>query len=590
VRIIALKTKILRLLQGLPQDWIYIERKVLADLQSSSNEGVKAPINFVGKNLAEIFKKDIADVNARQVALIRPIIGANGAGKTTQMEIQIKRYVSDIFEDKGVFLFFDFKYISDSEEEFWPIFIQRFYEQIQEHRYLKQLCDKLSRTKLKQDLIRKFKNTKLVENIINSISEDVSAQARAEEFFYGSEISRKDISDFFNGFLNLALDLDRLVVLCLDEVQFLIDIDPTQTLVKIILEQFIRKLYEQYSNKKLYIVISCLQNPDKREYDKLKGISKNFQSIVEGKEIILGNLTVSEKNAILNQVCDKIRMETAKRKRFLSQVKRRIEYFLPRELLKSIAEILDIMGFTCYSREELRNLYEREARTYVKPILIEKGFVYVEDKPKKVGGYNIDIYASAETNRYQRTPNAFGEVTIIQRKTIKEKVEKFAAWLHQMKGKEYRPNRGDYAFFVCPKNRLTQSSQEVLRSNNIDIIEFDSSLINEINQLEQEPDLSEDKELSLAPPEEIPTPSADSGLERSSLKQKLIIGKKPVTHKLEDIPGIGQAKVKLLQQANILTINDLITCNPRIIAGKVKGLGLKSLTKWIQRAKQIVNE
>ncbi|MHA1648561.1 MAG: helix-hairpin-helix domain-containing protein, partial [Candidatus Helarchaeota archaeon] len=471
-----------------------------------------------------------------------------------------------------------------------PIFIQRLYEQIQDYHYLEQLCRELSKTKLKQILIRKFKNTRLVENVLYSISEDVSSQAKAEEFFYGSEISRKDISDFFNGFFNLALDLGKLVVLCLDEVQFLIDIDPTQALVKIILEQFIRKLYEQYKNKKLYIVISCLQNPDKREYDVLKGISKNFQSIVEGKEIILGNLTLSEKDAILNQVCDKINLEGAERKKFLSQVKGRLEYYLPRELLKSVAEILDMMGYTSYSPEELRTLYESEARAYVKPILLKKGFVYLEDKPKKIGGYNIDIYASAETNRYQRTPKAVGEVTIIQRKAIKEKVEKFAAWLHQMKGKEYRPDLGDYAFFICPSNRLTKSSVEILRSNNIDIIEFDSSLINEINQLDQEPALTEEKELPPVPtPEEPPTQSANLSPE-SSLKPKLIIGKKHIAHKLQDIPGVGAAKVKLLKQANILTIEDLINCNPCVIAGKIKGLGLKSLTKWIQRAKQIVNE
>ena len=249
-----------------------------------------------------------------------------------------------------------------------------------------------------------------------------------------------------------------------------------------------------------------------------------------------------------------------------------------------------MMGYTSYSPEELRTLYESEARAYVKPILLKKGFVYLEDKPKKIGGYNIDIYASAETNRYQRTPKAVGEVTIIQRKAIKEKVEKFAAWLHQMKGKEYRPDLGDYAFFICPSNRLTKSSVEILRSNNIDIIEFDSSLINEINQLDQEPALTEEKELPPVPtPEEPPTQSANLSPE-SSLKPKLIIGKKHIAHKLQDIPGVGAAKVKLLKQANILTIEDLINCNPCVIAGKIKGLGVKSLTKWIQRAKQIVNE
>ncbi len=574
-------------MQGYPQEWIYIERKVLSDLQSSKIEGIKAPINFVGKGLSEVFKKDVLDVNARKIAMIRPVIGANGAGKTTQMEIQIKKYIQEIFQEKSIYLFFDFKYISNSKEEFWPIFIQRFYEQVHDNQYLQRLCSELSPMKLKSELMRKFKNGKLVEQIQDSLSNDDSIQAKAIEFFYGDEISSKDISDFFNGFLNLALDLGKLVVLCLDELQFLIDIDPTKTIVKILLEQFIRKLIEQFRNKKLYMIISCLQNPDRKEYDELKEISKNFKSIIEGKEIVLGNLTSSEKAAILDQVCEKVNMQPTEKKKFIKQVKSRLEYFLPRSLLKGIAEILDTKGYTCYSASELRILYEKEAREFIAPELKKRGFIHIADKPKNVGGYNIDIYASSGTERFKRTPHALGEATVRKRKGIKEKIEKFSSWLLQMKGKEYQPDK-DYAFFICPSNRITSSSQDLLESNQINLYEFDSSLIDEINQMEQLEVLPDDTiEASLTPPTPIQADEPSSGLPEPPPS---VIAKKSSKYKLEDIPGIGIKKADLLSKGNIHSIEDLLNCNPKIVAGQVKGLGVASLTKWIQNAKQILSD
>jgi len=49
--------------------------------------GVKSPFNLVGKTTSQICIKDLMNVNSRKIAIIRPIIGANGAGKTTQLDI-----------------------------------------------------------------------------------------------------------------------------------------------------------------------------------------------------------------------------------------------------------------------------------------------------------------------------------------------------------------------------------------------------------------------------------------------------------------------------------------------------------------------
>ena len=57
---------------------------------------------------------------------------------------------------------------------------------------------------------------------------------------------------------------------------------------------------------------------------------------------------------------------------------------------------------------------------------------------------------------------------------------------------------------------------------------------------------------------------------------------------LEDIPGVGSVKVKLLNNAGIKNIDDLLNCNPKIIADKIDGLGVKSIEKWIEKAKELI--
>jgi hypothetical protein len=58
---------------------------------------------------------------------------------------------------------------------------------------------------------------------------------------------------------------------------------------------------------------------------------------------------------------------------------------------------------------------------------------------------------------------------------------------------------------------------------------------------------------------------------------------------LEDVPGIGSAKIELLNNAGIKTVEDLISCDPEIVAGKIKGLGINSLQKFIKSAKELLN-
>ncbi len=576
-----LRKQILRLEQGFPQKWIYIERKITASHDSKDEEGVKASQNFIGKNVSDVFNRDLLNINSQKVAEIRPIVGANGAGKTTLLKFKAKDYTDEIAPYNNLFLFFDFKGVTDNLDEFWPIFMQKLIDQLttEKTQILNSLINKIDSLRRQIELIRIFKNPDLVDNILKLISTSLRDQNAALSYFYDMKLDTKTISDFFYGIVKLAFQLDYLVVIAFDELQFLDEIDKSNRLLKLFLEKFIRYLIEQFWSEKLYILTSCLENPDFREWTRLKAQSRNFASIIEGKEIILGTLFPDEKDAIINQVADKIGFDKNDKKIFLTKVKSSLMYYLPRDLLKWIARVIDSMDYTGYTDFELRELYEQDARDHMKDILTDKGFVFIESKPKEMGGFNIDIFATESTKRAGYIKKAFGEVTMMKKAGMKEKTEKFANWLYRMKGREYNPGKGDFAFFVCPPNTITKGSKDILNSNDIELFHFISPNVQQI--LEQgkkstklskiKPIISEKEEIELEGSEEL-------------------IFAKDEKYKLRDVPGIGPKKEALLKKAGIHTIKDLLNCNVKVIANQVSGVGVKSLNNWKQNARQIIIE
>lgn len=565
-----LKEQILRLEQGFPQNWIYLERKVKNSLRTSNNDGVKASQNFVGKITREIFHKDILSVYNHKIAKIRPIIGANGSGKTTLLQFHVKEFLESVAPTSNLFLFFDFKAVTDNVEDFWSIFVQNIISQLipsDDENILSDLIKKLSTSKRRLELIKLFKNKIIVDNLLKLSSMDSNEQDSALEYFYGAELETKSISDLFYGILKLAFKLNFIVVIAFDEIQFLNEIDPENVLLKMFLEKFVRYLMEQYSSERFYILISCLENPEEKEWTNLKGRSKNFETIVKNKEIILGNLTAKERDGIIHQVADKIGFESNEQKRFFSKVKGSMLYYLPRELLKCIANVIDSMEYVSYTEYDIRQIYEDDARDYMGNILREKGFIHIDSKEKKIGGYNVDIYATIGTQRAGYLNKAFGEVTMIKKESMKQKIEKFANWLLRMQGREYKPDKGDFAFFVSQPNAVTSGAKEVLDANNIKLFEFTSPNIEQL--------ILKNKETAVIK-------------EREEEESVIIIKEKK--YELTDVPGIGPAKKNKLVSAGIYTIKDLLNCNVKIKAKEISGVGEVSLNKWRQNARQILNE
>ncbi len=494
----------------------------------------------------------------------------------------MREVVEEIASGANIILYFDFKFVTDNLEEFWPIFIQNFLSQLtnEEKPLLSEILNTIDSTTREDVLFKTLKNPDLVKNVLKLISSSSSERRAAFRYFYDMKLDTKTIGDFFYGVIDLALELDYLVVIIFDEIQFLDEIDPSKRLLKLFAEKFVRYLMERFSNKRLCIAVSCLENPDEKEWTKLKSHSKNFESIVKDKEILLGNLSIEEKNEIIEQVADKIGFDQKNRKIFFTKIKESLLYFLPRDLLKQIANTLDSMDFIGYTLHEIRTIYEDSAREFMKDKLRKKGFKHLNSEAKEIGGYNIDIYATGSTNRSGYVPKAFGEATIINRAGMKQKAEKFSNWLYRMRGREYNPEKGDFAFFICPSNTITEQTNKVLKDNEIELFYFNSPIVEQVQRLREK---EESKDIEIE----------EEATEITEIKEKKgeeVIFVKEDKYQLEDIPGIGPVFADKLRSSKIVTIKDLLYCNVKIKSKEIDGIGVGRLNKWKQNARQILED
>ena len=494
----------------------------------------------------------------------------------------MREAVEEIAPESNIILFFDFKSVTDNLEEFWPIFIQIFISQLtnEENPFLSEILNTIEPTTREDVLFKTLKNPDLVNNVLKLISSTSSERRAALRYFYDKQLDTKTISDFFYGVIDLALELEYLVVIVFDEIQFLDEIDASKRLLKLFAEKFVRYLMEKFSNKRLCIAISCLENPYEKEWTKLKSHSKNFESIVKNREIFLGKLSIEEKNKIIKQVADKIGFDQKNRRIFFTKLKESLLYFLPRDLLKQIANTLDSMDFIGYTTHEIRTIYEDSAREFMKDKLRKNGFKHLNSEAKEIGGFNIDIYATGSTNRSGHVPRAFGEATITNRAGMKQKAEKFSNWLFRMRGREYNPEKGDFAFFICPPNTITEQTNKVLKDNDIELFYFNSPIVEQVQRLREN---EEGKDLDIE--EETPETTEVIG----SQEERVIIVKED-KYKLEDIPGIGSAFADKLKNSNIFTVKDLLSCNVKMKSKEIKGIGEARLNTWKQNARQILED
>ena len=79
------------------------------------------------------------------------------------------------------------------------------------------------------------------------ISDFGNEQRDARKFFHRKDMKSNEIKDFYFGFIELALKYDFIVVLCLDEMQYLSKIN--SALQTMVLNKFVRRLFEKFAKK-----------------------------------------------------------------------------------------------------------------------------------------------------------------------------------------------------------------------------------------------------------------------------------------------------------------------------------------------------
>lgn len=59
------------------------------------------------------------------------------------------------------------------------------------------------------------------------------------------------------------------------------------------------------------------------------------------------------------------------------------------------------------------------------------------------------------------------------------KIEKFSNWLLNMKGNEYNPDRGDFAFIITQSSVIPRKTMDILKESNIELYRYKTPEINE---------------------------------------------------------------------------------------------------------------
>ena len=553
----SLREKITELRNGLPQDWLLIDRVISLDLLDPKSYGGKGPPSLRNLTVRQVFQQDLSKVIERKSALFRPLIGENGSGKTTHLLYVLKPLVTEIYGDNGFFLFFDFRYIADTEEEFWRAFFLKIYETVTDEGYLHRILGRIPTDKTRE-LRKIYGDNKIARQVLNAASDETAHQEEAADFFYRDEfMTETNVRRFYEGFLKLVFKYNFFIVIAFDELQHLSE-TCSEVLTKKILEKFVRATFERFRKNKLYFAFSCLQNdpkefPPGNEYDTLLGISHSFADVVRNREIHLGKLKNEEFNEILNQSCQKANLTEKEAKEFISVITSNIDYYskrnTPRELMKLLFEAFETIGILELTESEIRNLYEQKARDFMRSRLIEKGIPHVEPDAFKIGGIYFDIYAQGESQRTASShiKKAFGEAKSV--KCTKGLAEDFIRKLRDLKNREYKPSR-DYCFLISPDK--TPDAQMVLKDAGVEWISFNPPEIQEYFRRKKEEE-----------------------------KGKV---------SLRDIKGVGDKVEEQLRKSEIQTIEDLVNCNPKLVSESTKRFGRKISEPRIKKFQQIAKE
>jgi len=491
-------------------------------------------------------------------------MGDNGTGKTTHL-VFFKEILENYYKGSNFFFEIDLRHIAEKTEEgLWLAIFNQIYDTLSKRKDIVEIL-----TNYEQRNLRKiFKNSTVAENI-KKFGRDSS-----EDYFYGEKFQTiSNIQSFFNGIIDILMENKVLTIIAIDEVQQIEKWgDPV---FQAFLESFVSSTYDRYmsfsTDARLFFILSfLLKSPTSREekYSFLERHSPGFVSRMKGREIVFCDFTEDEHNDALKLCADITNLTSQERSKFEVETKSKLTYWItrnnPREFGKYIQKVYKKLGLLKLTPREMREIYEKEGREYIKSKLIEKGFTTIAEKPKNIVGYEFDVYAETK-HRTTIRKCAFGEIKTTQRKKLKSEVEKFSRWLSDIKNTSVYNHAENYYFFVSPYEP-TSSTKQILEQYTIDWIKFEP------------PELifEEGEEIE----EEAETPS--------KVKRERVISNHTPLKSLK-ISQLGPKRLLSLESEGIITIENLKETNSSILADKITGISKKMLFNWKSECEKLIN-
>ena len=544
-----------------------MDRKIVGSLSEYDKFIKTKPENVLGifsnedRNLkiSDVFKNDLQSLIRSNRPQVRVLLGDNGTGKTTHLDF-FKKILKNYYQASNFFFEIDLRHIAEKTEKgLWLAIFNQIFDSLSQREDIIVLLKGYDI----RDLRKRFKSSNIAKHIKN-FSQDTS-----EEYFYGEKFKTvSNIQLFFNGVIDILMENKILTIIAIDEVQQIEKWgDP---IFQAFLESFVSSTYDRYmkSDKvaRLYFILSfLLKSPSSRtdKYSFLETHSPGFVSRMKGKEIIFCDFTENEHSEALDLISDITKLTDNEKSKFESETKSKLTYWMsrnnPREFGKYIKKVYRKVGLLKLSAPEMREIYEREGREYIKPLLIERGFTFINDKPKEIEGYNFDVYAEAK-HRTIIKKCAFGEIKTTKKKNLKPEVEEFSRWLSDIKKTSLYNHSDNYYFFISPYDP-TDKTKEILDQYSIDWINF-------------------------APLELIFDEEEDIEGKRKKKKKDYSVS---TPMKILKISQLGPKRLNSLQSKGINTIGDIKKANLGVLAEEITGISKKMLLSWRTECEKLIN-
>ncbi|HDZ16862.1 hypothetical protein LCGC14_1283100 [marine sediment metagenome] len=514
--------------------------------------------------ISDILKNDLQSLIRSNRPQVRIFLGDNGTGKSTHFEF-FKQILESYYQNTNFFFEIDLRHIAEKTEEgLWLAIFNQIFESLSKREDIIKILTNYDTRKLRKT----FKSSPISKHVKNF------GQDSSEDYFYGKEFQKiSNIQSFFNGIIDILMENKILTIIAIDEVQ---QIEKWgEPVFQAFLESFVSSTYDRYmksnSDSRLFFILSFLvKKPESRKvkYEFLDKQSPGFVSRMKGREIVFNDFSENEHKNALKLIAEITNLSPEECSKFKAETKSKLTYWMtrnnPREFGKYIKKVFKKLDLLKLSASEKREIYEKEARGYIKPVLLTKGYTYIAEKPENVSGYDFDVYA----NLKQRTiikKCAFGEIKTTQRKNLKGEVEEFSRWLSDIKKTSVFNHSDNYYFFISPFDP-TNATQRILEQYSIEWIKFEPpELIFEV-----------DKEI------------IDEGIKGPrKIKVNLVTIETPL--KSLKIPQLGPGRLRSLEAEKITTIEDLKETNLGILAEKIKGISKKMLLNWKSACEKLIN-